>query len=210
VTAPNVVALLPGSDPSLRGEYIVLGAHLDHIGDWPQLNSGADDNASGSAALLEVARAAGAAGRAPRRTLVFVWFAGEEIGLLGADHFAGHPAAGLTTCKAVLNMDMVGAGDGAWVSGGENFPEIFDALKISRDRFAPGLKLKAGLIRGEARADHGPFFDRGVHAVSLFGMGGSHHGYHTADDTSWWITPKTIEGVARTVFGAAWDLADRN
>jgi len=208
VTAPNVVALLPGSDPSLQGEYVVVGAHLDHLGDWPQLNPGADDNASGAASLLEVARAAGAAGGAPRRTVVFVWFAGEELGLLGAEHFAAHPAAGLTKCTAVLNMDMVGVGTGLWVAGGENFPELFDALKAARDRWAPEFQLKAGRIRGEARADHGPFYDRGVHAVSVFGMGGDHKGYHTAEDTAYRITPKTMESAARTVFGAAWALAD--
>jgi len=208
VTAPNVVALLPGSDPGLRGEYVVVGAHLDHLGDWPSLNPGADDNGSGAAALLEVARAAASAGGAPRRTLVFVWFAGEELGLLGAEHFAGHPASGLTKCAAVLNMDMVGVGTGLWVAGGENFPEIFEALKSARDRYAPEFQLKGGRIRGEARADHGPFYDRGLHAVSVFGMGGDHKGYHTADDTAYRITPKTMESAARTVLGAAWALAD--
>lgn len=206
--AANVVALLPGSDPALKGEFVLVGAHLDHIGPWPQVNPGADDNASGSAALLEVAHAAMAAKAAPHRALVFVWFAGEELGLLGAEHFAEHTPKGLGKCVAVFNMDMVGAGTGLWVSGGENFPQILEALKASRDRFAPGFDIRGGRIRGEARADHGPFFDRGVSAVSLFGMGGNHHGYHTAEDTAYWVTPKTIEQAARTVFGAAWALAD--
>lgn len=208
VETANVVALLPGSDPSVKGEYVVVGSHLDHLGDWPQLNPGADDNASGSATLLEVARAAGLAGAAPRRTVVFVWFAAEEVGLLGAAHFAEHPPAGLTECVAVLNLDMTGAGSGAYVSGGENFPEIFAALEAARDRYVPGMALKSGRIRGEARADHGPFYDKGVHAVSLFGMGGSHHGYHTAEDTAYFVTPKNMESVGRVVFAAAWALAD--
>ena len=72
------------------GGYVVVGAHLDHIGDWPRANPGADDNASGSATLLEVARAAVSMKSRPRRSIVFVWFAAEELGLLGAEHFANH------------------------------------------------------------------------------------------------------------------------
>ncbi len=204
----NVVALLPGSDRSLAGEYVAVGAHLDHIGDWPALNPGADDNASGSAALLEAARAAAAVRPRPRRTIAFVWFGGEELGLLGADWFARHPPAGLARCVAVLNMDMVGAGTGLYVAGGQNFPEIQAALEAARDAVAPGAVLKPGRLSGEARADHAPFFDLGVHAVSLFGSGGSHHGYHTPEDTVWWVTPKTIEAAGRIALGAAWRLAD--
>ena len=74
-TTHNVVAVLPGTDPALKGEYVLVGAHLDHIGDWPRLNPGADDNASGSAALLEVARAVASMKERPRRSIVFTWFA---------------------------------------------------------------------------------------------------------------------------------------
>jgi len=208
VTTHNVVAVLPGSDPSAKGEYVVVGAHLDHIGDWPRINPGADDNASGAASLLEVARAAATLKNRPRRPLVFVWFAAEELGLLGAEHFASHPPAGLGKCVAVLNMDMLGAGNGLYVAGGENFPEIRAAMEGARDRLAPGFGLRSGKIRGEGRADHAPFFERGVHAVSLFAMGGDHHGYHTPEDTVYFVTPKTMESGARTVFGAAIALAD--
>ncbi len=208
VTTHNVVALLPGSDPSVKGEYVVVGAHLDHIGDWPRLNPGADDNASGSASLLEVARAAATLKSRPRRTIAFVFFAAEELGLLGAEHFASHPPKGLETCVAVLNMDMLGAGNGLYVAGGENFPEIKAAMEGARDRFAPGFNLKSGRIRGEGRADHAPFFEKGIHAVSLFAMGGDHHGYHSPEDTVYFVTPKTMESGARTVFGAAIALAD--
>ena len=172
VTTHNVVAVLPGSDPSVKGEYVVVGAHLDHIGDWPRLNPGADDNASGSATLLEVARAAATLKIRPRRSVVFVWFAAEELGLRGAEHFASHPPKGFEKCVAVLNLDMLGAGNGLYVAGGENFPEIRAAMEAARDRLAPGFGLKSGKIRGEGRADHAPFFEKGIHAVSLFGSGG--------------------------------------
>lgn len=208
VTTHNVVALLPGSDPSAKGEYVVVGAHLDHIGDWPRLNPGADDNASGAASLLEVARAAASLKARPRRSVVFVWFAAEELGLRGAEHFAKNPPKGFEKCLAVLNMDMLGAGNGLFVAGGENFPEIKAAMEAARDRLVPGFDLRSGKIRGEGRADHAPFFEKGIHAVSLFASGGEHHGYHSPDDTVYFITPKTMESGARVVFGAAVALAD--
>mgnify|MGYP003586964620 CR=1 FL=1 len=208
VTTYNVVAVLPGSDPAARGEYVVVGAHLDHLGEWPRLNPGANDNASGSAALLEVARAAATLKARPRRSVVFVWFAAEELGLRGAEHFASHPPKGLEKCVAVLNMDMVGVGTGLYIAGGENFPEVKAAMEASRDRLVPGYNLRAGKIRGEGRADHAPFFEKGIHAVSLFASGGEHHGYHTPDDTIYFVTPKSMESAARTVFGAAISLAD--
>jgi hypothetical protein len=208
VTTQNVVAVFPGSDPAVRGEYVIVGAHLDHIGDWPRLNPGADDNASGSASLLEVARAAASVKNRPRRSIVFVWFAAEELGLRGAEHFASHPPKGFEKCIAVLNMDMLGAGNGLYIAGGEDFPEIKAAMESARDRLAPGFNLRSGRIRGEGRADHAPFFEKGVHAVSLFASGGNHHGYHSPEDTVYFITPKTMESGGRTVLGAAFALAD--
>ena len=208
VTTHNIVAVLPGSDPALKGEYVLVGAHLDHIGDWPRLNPGADDNASGSASLLEVARAAASLKARPRRSIVFVWFAAEELGLRGAEHFASHPPKGLEKCVAVLNLDMLGAGNGLYIAGGENFPQIRAAMEGARDRLVPGFVLKAGRIRGEGRADHAPFFERGIPAVSLFGTGGEHHGYHAPEDTVYFITPKTMESGGRIVLGAALALAE--
>ncbi len=208
VTTHNLVAVLPGSDPSVKGEYVLVGAHLDHIGDWPRVNPGADDNASGAATLLEVARAAATLKVRPRRSVVFVWFAAEELGLRGAGHFAVNPPKGFEKCVAVLNLDMLGAGNGLYVSGGDDVPEIRAAMEGARDRLAPGFGLKSGPIRGEGRADHAPFFEKGIHAVSLFGSGGQHHGYHTPDDTVYFITPKTMESGGRTVLGAAVALAD--
>jgi hypothetical protein len=206
----NVVAIVPGRDPALAGEYVLVGAHLDHCGDWPVLLPGADDNASGSAAVLEIARAAAVLAPRPRRTLVFVLFGGEEMGLLGSHHFVRNPPAGLGRCVAMLNLDVIGAGNGVWAAGGENFPAVCAALSAARERWAPGLGVTCGRVdvTAEARADHGPFLLAGVPAVSLFGSGGRHVGYHSGDDSTWWITPRTIEAAARTVFGAAVALAD--
>ena len=208
VEAGSVIGWLPGSDPALRSEYVIVGAHLDHVGDWPVLMPGADDNASGSATVLEIARAAARLSPRPRRSLLFVFFGGEETGLLGSRALATRPPQTLSKCVGVYNLDMVGAGTGAYVSGGENFPGLFQAIERARDRVQPGMPLKAGRSAGEPRADHGPFQAAGIPAVSLFGSGGNHHGYHSGEDTIWWITPKTMEAIGRVVLLAAVDLAD--
>jgi len=204
----NVVAVLQGSDRALAHEYVLVGAHLDHCGAWPSLLPGADDNASGSATVLEIARAAARLAPRPRRSLVFVLFAGEEEGLLGSKFLAAHPPEEFTRCVAVFNLDMVGVGRGAYVAGGKNFPGLFRLLEEARDARAPGVVLRAGLSQGEPRADHGPFQAAGLPAVSLFGAGGSHHGYHTDEDTIWWITPANMEAIGRIVLDAAVHAAD--
>ena len=208
VEAGSVVGWLPGSDPALRGEYVVVGAHLDHVGNWPVLMPGADDNASGSATVLEIARAAARLEPRPRRSILFVLFGGEETGLLGSRALVDRPPQGLGKCAGVYNLDMVGAGTGAYVSGGLNFPALYQALERARDLLQPGMSLKGGRSDGEPRADHGPFQAAGIPAVSIFGSGGNHHGYHSGEDTIWWITPKTMEAIGRVVLVAAVDVAN--
>lgn len=116
--AANVVGILRGSDPKLRDEVIVVGAHYDHLGHGGGRNSlagpeggihhGADDNASGTSALIELARQLSAERDKQRRTVVFIAFGGEEEGLLGSSHYVAHPAAPLERTVAMINMDMVG------------------------------------------------------------------------------------------------------
>jgi hypothetical protein len=208
VEAGSVVGWLPGSDPALRGEYVIVGGHLDHVGNWPVLMPGADDNASGSATVLEIARAAARLEPRPRRSLLFVLFGGEETGLLGSQALATRPPQALSRCVGVYNLDMVGAGTGAYVAGGDNFPALYQAIERARDLVQPGMPLKGGRSDGEPRADHGPFQAAGIPAVSIFGSGGNHHGYHSGEDTIWWITPKAMEAIGRVVLLAAVDVAN--
>jgi hypothetical protein len=115
----NVVAILPGSDPRLAGEDLVIGAHFDHLGNGPfgsmahgdsmhMIHHGADDNASGTAAVLEVARILSTRRPRPARTVVFVLFSGEEEGALGSAYYADHPDIPMDSTIAMLNLDMVG------------------------------------------------------------------------------------------------------
>ena len=110
--SPNVVAVLPGSDPRLRNEYVVYTAHLDHLGigtpvDGDSIYNGAEDNASGVAALIEVARAFTRLPQPPRRSILFVAVTGEEAGLLGSDYFARYPTVPKTAMAANVNIDGI-------------------------------------------------------------------------------------------------------
>ncbi len=117
VKAANVVGILDGADPKLRNETIVIGAHYDHLGlggegslapKEGEVHHGADDNASGTAGLLELARLFAAQSPRPRRTIVFIAFGGEEEGLLGSNYYVNHPIVPLANTVAMLNMDMIG------------------------------------------------------------------------------------------------------
>ena len=113
----NVVGILPGSDPKLKNEAIVIGAHYDHLGRGGEgslapregdIHHGADDNASGVAALIELARMFSSQNPKPRRTIVFIAFSGEEEGLIGSNYYVNHPVVPLPNTVAMINMDMVG------------------------------------------------------------------------------------------------------
>src|SRR5712692_7675221 len=112
-TASNILALWPGSDPELGKEIIILGAHHDHFGtQGGLLFPGADDNASGTAILLEIARALSATGIRPKRSVLFLSLAGEEQGLLGSRFYVSNPAFPLKSAKAMVNVDHAGVGNG--------------------------------------------------------------------------------------------------
>jgi Zn-dependent M28 family amino/carboxypeptidase len=110
IQSPNIIAELKGSDPALRDQYVVYSAHVDHLGICPAVDGdnvchGALDNASGTSTLLEIARAYAALPKAPRRSVLFVFVTGEEMGLLGSDYFAHFPTVPLKSIVANVNMD---------------------------------------------------------------------------------------------------------
>jgi hypothetical protein len=182
----NVAAVLPGSDPKLKDEWILLSAHFDHVGvKNGHLFPGADDNASGVAMLVEVAEHFALRKAKPRRTIVFVAFDLEETGLLGSTHFAAHPPLPIRSLKAALTADMLGRSmanvmdEYVFVLGSESSTQLRtivtdvipdDGLKVAR--------LGADLIG--TRSDYGPFRDRKV--PFLFFSTGQHPDYHRPTD----------------------------
>lgn len=180
-TAVNVVGILPGRDPALAGEAVVLGAHYDHLGlTGGAIYPGADDNASGTAVVVGLARAFAAAGGLDR-TLVFVLFGAEEIGLVGSGHYVRHPTVPLARTVAMLNFDMVGRLHDAnvRVSGTDSG----STLREVAGRAAADLGVHADL-RGSpfGPSDHSRFYAAG--APVLFFHTGSHPDYHRPGDTA--------------------------
>jgi hypothetical protein len=188
-TVRNVVAVLPGSDPARAKEAIVIGAHYDHIGigghlsvspeRTGEIHNGADDNASGTSSVLEIARAAVADPSRFPRTIVFIAFAGEERGLLGSQHYVTDAAIPIESTIAMLNLDMVGRSRGAVdVSGLENAPSLESDFK-SASRTVPNLDVRRE-GPGQGRSDDASFLDRSIPAINFFT--GFHTDYHRPGD----------------------------
>jgi hypothetical protein len=187
VQTQNVVALLPGSDPTLRGQTIVVGAHIDHLGRSTSgaldpeardaIRNGADDNASGTAAVLELARLLAA--RPTRRSVLFVNFSGEELGLLGSQYFVDHSPVPIDSIVAMLNFDMVGRmrSDSLLVYGVATARELPSLLDSANAR--TGLSVRS-LGDGQGPSDHSSFFARNIPVLHFFTN--LHDDYHRATD----------------------------
>jgi Peptidase family M28/PDZ domain/PA domain len=187
----NVIAALPGSDPTLRNESVVIGGHYDHLGlgdshtlapsQIGQIHHGADDNASGSSGVIEVARVAAANKQSFKRSLLFIAFAGEELGLLGSAHFVDRPTVPLDRIIAMLNMDMIGRlkNDQVFMGGVGTSPNFRGWL----EQAAAALKLRLDYSdSGIGGSDHMSFNKK--HIPILFFFTGLHADYHRPSDTS--------------------------
>ncbi|MGE0446518.1 MAG: M28 family peptidase [Vicinamibacterales bacterium] len=185
----NVIGIVPGADPQLSREAIVIGAHYDHVGlggrfsvspeRTGEVHNGADDNASGTASVIEIAKAAAADPSRFPRTLVFVLFSGEERGLLGSAHYANNPVVPLADTVAMLNLDMVGRSRGdVDITGLELAPSL---RPVFRDAIAgiEGIRMRED-GPGAGRSDDSSFIDRGIPAFNFFT--GFHPDYHRPSD----------------------------
>ena len=192
VRATNVVGILPGTDPSLAAEAIVVGAHYDHLGEsGSDVYHGADDNASGTAVVVALARAFAAGGGTPR-TLVFVLFGAEELGLVGSGHYVRSPAWPLDRTTAMLNFDMVGRmRDGALTIGGADTGDRLREVLAAALAHVPGVTAD---VRGTpySPSDHSRFYAAGTPV--LFFHTGVHPDYHRPSDTADALNP---DGMAR-------------
>lgn len=187
-TVRNVVGILEAPDAAARRQAVVIGAHYDHVGlggrfsNAPdrtgEIHNGADDNASGIAALIEIARAAKADPSRFPRSIIFVAFAGEERGLLGSVHYSLSPAIPLTDTVAMLNLDMIGRAHGRVEVGGLNEVPALAADVEAAARVA-GLTVTRG-GPGAGRSDDSSFIDRQVPALHFFT--GFHDDYHRPSD----------------------------
>ena len=233
----NVVAVLEGSDPSVSDEVIIISAHYDHNGaDDGQVFNGADDDGSGTVALLEIAEAyarAAERGIRPRRTVLFAAWNSEERGLLGAWAYTEDPLYPLDKTVAVLNMDMVGRNEEVRVGGGRRFrglelqtaesndnavnimgytysPDLASAIQSANSTIGLELKLRYDNNASNLlrRSDQWPFLQNGVPAV--FVHTGLHPDYHTEFDLPERINYVKMEKIARLVHQVSWNLAQES
>lgn len=214
VALPNIVACLPGADPTLAAEHVVLGAHFDHIGVDPreQVGPGADDNASGAAALLAVAEAF--AKCRPARTVWFVGFSAEEDGLIGSAAFVAAPPMPTSSIAAMVNLDMIGRGDAdeVVVLGLGPNPGMRATLNAAQRLGKTGISRidecsDAGLFQ---RSDHHSFHVAGVPTVFFFENFPleQNKDYHTWRDATALVDIAKVRNTARLAFLTAWVLAN--
>jgi len=223
-SAPNTVGILEGTDPALRDEYVVYSAHMDHIGTAGQgsgqcramgadsVCNGADDDASGTVGLLEVAEAFAQPGARPRRSVIFVAVSGEEKGLWGSAHFAEHPPVPVDRMVANLNADMIGRNwkDTIVVIGKEHSDLGATLARVSEHH--PELGMAAIDDRWPAqsfytRSDHFNFARRGVPV--LFFFNGTHEDYHRAGDAPEKIDGEKLARIARLLFYLGTEVGNR-
>jgi Zn-dependent M28 family amino/carboxypeptidase len=188
-SAHNVIAVLPGADPRLREEVIVVGAHYDHLGlgghgsrdsaAEGRIHYGADDNASGTAVLMALAAGMSRLAEKPPRTILFAAFAGEELGLYGSRHFVAHPPVPLSAVKTMINLDMVGRmrDNQVTVSGAGSAKEL-QAL-IEETARSVGITARIS-PRNTGGSDHTPFRQIGIPALHFHT--GLHEDYHRPTD----------------------------
>ena len=196
----NVVGMIPGTGP----DTIIIGAHRDHFGRPAGLwFPGADDNASGTAVVLEIARALGKTGLRPRRTILFVSFSGEERDLLGSRLYTSRPVVPLGSTKAMINIDHAGTGNGRLTVGVTGF----EKTTAQEAGLTAGVADKLDLFGFFPGGDHVPFKEAGVPTITVV-SGGVHPHFHQPTDTAETINPEILQTVARYVLALTWQLAN--
>ncbi len=234
--AKNVVGILEGSDPVLKNEYVAIGAHYDHVGMNPnapgddKIYNGADDDGSGTVSVLSMAEAFAKGGVRPKRSILFIWHAGEEKGLWGSEYFTDNPTVPIGSIITELNIDMIGRYQNP---GDESHPQN-KALPKPNEIFLIGSKMMSTEL-GEVseatnrsflnlsfnykyddpndpeqffyRSDHFNYARKGIPII--FYMDGSHADYHQVTDSIEKINFEAMEKTVRTIFATGWELANR-
>ena len=212
----NVIMVLPGEDPILKNEYIVIGAHFDHLGmggpgsssravDTIAVHHGADDNASGVAMMLELAQEFAETKGSHKRSIICIAFTGEEMGLLGSKYFADHPSVDLSKVNAMFNLDMVGRLNETrtlQISGAGTAEGLKKILYSDNDT----TKFKIAFSdEGYGPSDHSSFYGKNIPVV--YYSTGAHLDYHTPADTWDKINYTGMVEISSLIFKTASDLA---
>lgn len=204
----NVAGMLEGSDPKMKNEYIVIGAHLDHVGSQAGeiYFPGANDNASGSASVLEMARTFVNSGVKPKRSVLFILFSNEESGLQGATYYSEHPLVPLDKTVMMMNNDCIGHGDSLQIGNGKSVPVLWQITRSIDSLYTKGMILRTWNGGG---ADATPIHLKGVpclYFVSYF----SYTHLHLMSDTPETLTPSTFEKACKLGYMTACEVAGGN
>lgn len=203
-TLTNVIGMLPGRDHELRKEFILIGAHRDHFGQQAGLLfPGADDNASGTSVMLELARMLSQSSSSPKRTILFVSFDGEERGLLGSTLYVSHPVFPLDRTVAMINLDHLGAGDGKLTVGVTRIDKMLAQQAADQAGLHDNIQMYGYFPGG----DHVPFFEAGVPTVTVVSSGRHPH-FHQPSDTLESIQPEILATATKFLFSLIALLAD--
>lgn len=234
VWTQNVVAIWEGSDPTLKNEYVAIGAHYDHVGMNPNVKgddkifNGADDDGSGTTGVLAIAEALAKSSKRPKRSVLFVWHCGEEKGLWGSEYFTKFPTVDLKSVVAQLNIDMIGrsrlAGDtdkrNAELST-ENEIYVIGSKMMSTELGTVSESINNSFLklnynykyddpkdpnRFFFRSDHFNYAAKGIPII--FWFDGVHQDYHQVGDSPDKIDYNKMEKVTRTIFLTLWELGD--
>ncbi len=209
----NVVGVIPGSDPKLKDDIVVIAGHLDHLGRMWEVMHGANDNATAVAVGLGVAEAMAKCAVKPRRTIVFAFFGSEEQseveGVTGSRFYTEHPIFPLDKTLVMINMEGPGSGDKIRASGGKNYPAFWNFIEKANSAYIH-RPLSTGMASypGRPREDAAWFFWKGV-PVLTFGSYGFNAGrptYHTPHDDMSLITPEIMEDIGQLLFMAVMDM----
>lgn len=235
IPTQNVVAVWEGSDPTLKAEYVALGAHYDHVGSGcppagtDTICNGADDDGSGTTALLAMAEALAKAPSRPKRSVLFVWHCGEEKGLWGSRYFTEYPTVPLNQIVAQINIDMIGRSkkegdtnprnreltgpDAVYLIGSTMMSTELGELVNSVNKSFLNITFDTRYDdpkdpnRFFFRSDHYNYARKGIPIIFFFD--GVHEDYHRAGDTADKIDYQKMEKITRTIYMTLWEIGNR-
>ncbi len=216
VEARNVAALIPGSDRTLADEVVIIGAHYDHLGlggegslapeAYGEIHNGADDNASGTSGLIEIARRLAEGDRRPARSVLFLAFTAEEKGLWGSSHYVRNPILPIEQSIAMLNLDMIGRLEGRTLTvlGVGTAEEWTDVLRAANQATAEPLSI-ATAPDGFGASDHSSFYGEGLPVLHFFSN--THVDYHRPSDDWEKVDYEGLDQIVDLVSEVALDVA---
>ena len=207
----NVLGVIPGTDPALKDDVIILGGHLDHLGHCWELMPGANDNATAVAVGLGVAEAMAKSAIKPKRTVLFIFFGSEEQAVAGSDFYCEHPLYPLDRTLVFMNMEGPGMGDRINASGARTYPAFWSFIEKANDKYIHRI-VSGGPASypGRPRQDSARFFWKGVPSLTFGASGKSvpYATYHNTRDSLELVTPEIMEDIAQLFFMAIMDMSD--